>query len=171
MQQQFPKYDLNFLQIWRDQTIPQEIVNEMIHITKVVNELINVSDRETINVTQWCKRADCWKRVKEACGYTLSDSILNCCISHEEELAEKSSARKESKIDAGIEAEKAVFEYGADNWKRVRDFCFSRKLCNLQQQQAIKIAVQIPSKLPTSVQARCLLELLETAMDNGYKYE
>lgn len=171
LQQQFPKYDLNFLQIWRDQTIPQEIVNEMIHITKVVNELINVSDRETINVTQWCKRADCWKRVKEACGYTLSDSILNCCISHEEELAEKSSARKESKIDAGIEAEKAVFEYGADNWKRVRDFCFSRKLCNLQQQQAIKIAVQIPSKLPTSVQARCLLELLETAMDNGYKYE
>lgn len=171
LQQQFPKYDLNFLQIWRDQTIPQEIVNEMIHITKVVNELINVSDRETINVTQWCKRADCWKRVKEACGYTLSDSILNCCISHEEELAEKSSARKESKIDAGIEAEKAVFEYGADNWKRVRDFCFSRKLCNMQQQQAIKIAVQIPSKLPTSVQAKCLLELLETAMDNGYKYE
>lgn len=171
LQQQFPKYDLNFLQIWRDQTIPQEMVNEMIHITKVVNELINVSDRETINVTQWCKRADCWKRVKEACGYTLSDSILNCCISHEEELAEKSSARKESKIDAGIEAEKAVFEYGAENWKRVRDFCFSRKLCNLQQQQAIKIAVQIPSKLPTSVQARCLLELLETAMDNGYKNE
>lgn len=169
LKKQYPKFNLDFLRIWKEQAIPQEIINEMTNITKFVNDSINDPDRETINVTQWCKRAECWKRVQESCEYTISDSILNCCISHDEELAEKASARKDSKIDAGIEAEKAVFEYGVANWIRLFDFCSSKKLGSQQQLQAIKIAIQIPLKLPSSTQAKSLLELLEIAMDNGYK--
>lgn len=169
LKQQYPGYNMDFLRIWREQAIPQEIINEMTNITKLVNDSINAPDRETINVTQWCKRAECWKRVQKSCEYTISDSILNCCISHDEELAEKASARKDSKIDAGIEAEKAVFEYGVENWKRLFDFCFSKKIGSPQQLQAIKIAIQIPLKLPTTAQAKSLLELLEIAMDNGYR--
>ncbi len=169
LKQQYSGFNLDFLRIWREQAIPQEVINEMTHLTKLVNDLINAPDRETINVTQWCKRAECWKRVQESCKYAISDSILSCCISHDEELAEKAYARKDSKIDAGIEAEKEVFEYGAENWKRLFDFCSSKNIFNHQQLQAIKIAIQIPLKLPTSVQAKNLLELLDIAMDNGYK--
>lgn len=169
LKKQYAGFSLDFLRIWREQTIPQEIISEMTHITKLVNESINAPDRETINVTQWCKRAECWKRVQESCEYTISNSILNCCIRHDEELAEKASARKDSKIDAGIEAEKEVFEYGAENWRRLYFFCLPKKLFSQQQLQAIEKATQIPLRLPTSAQAKCLLELLEIAMDNGYK--
>lgn len=169
LKKQYPKFNLDLLRIWREQSIPKEVIDEMVNITKIVNDSINDPDRETINVTQWCKRAECWKRVVESCEYAIGDSILNCCISHDEELAEKASARKDSKIDAGIEAEKAVFEYGVENWKRLFEFCSVNRIYSAQQFQALKIAVQIPTKLPTSAQAKSLLELLDIAMDNGYK--
>ena len=151
LKKQYPKFNLDLLRIWREQSIPKEVINEMVNITKIVNDSINDPDRETINVTQWCKRAECWKRVVESCEYAIGDSILNCCISHDEELAEKASARKDSKIDAGIEAEKAVFEYGVENWKRLFEFCSVNRIFDSQQLQALKIAIQIPSKFPMCI--------------------
>lgn len=170
LSKQYPDYSLDFQRIWRDQKVPQTILNELVNITRFVNESINDPSRQTVNVTQWCKRAECWKRMQETCTYALNPGILDCCIDRREDLSEKAAARKESKADAGIMAEKEAYEYGAENWKRLEEFVRERKITlSPKQAQALRIALQIPNKLPDSSQASLLVKLRESAMNEGFK--
>ena len=57
--------------------------------------------------------------------FGIKTSIIDCCISHEEELSERATARSESKKEAGIMVETMVVNYGADNWKRLHLFVYS----------------------------------------------
>ena len=167
---QYPDYLLDLQRIWRDQCVPQVVLNELVSITRIVNDLINDPNRLTVNVTQWCKKAECWKRVQEQCGYQLSGEILDACIDKREDLAEKAYARKDSREDAGIQAEVEVIEYGAENWQRLSDFVNERKLLtSTKQMTALKIATQIPQKLPNSAQAKLLIDLRELALNEGFK--
>lgn len=172
MSKQYPGYAIDFQKIWRDQKIPSVIMDEMVVITKIVNDEINDSSRETVNVTQWCKRAECWKRMQSNCTYLLRSKILSCCVSHEEELSDRAYARKDSKEDAGIIAENEVFNYGASNWRRLNAFVLERKLIkSYDETKALAIAMQIPNKIPNSFQAKQLIELLNRALDNGFRKE
>ena len=170
LSKQYPEYSLDFQRIWRDQKVPQPILNELVKITKFVNDSINDPTRQTVNVTQWCKRAECWKRMQEGCTYVLGAQILDCCIDRKEELAEKAAARKDSKADEGILAEAEVLEYGVDNWIRLREFVIARKMTLTSKQiMALSIAMQMPDKLPTSAQATLLLTLRDAALNEGFK--
>lgn len=167
---QYPKYAIDFQKIWKHQVIPKQITDEFIHITKLVNDSINDPSRGIANVTQWCKRADCWKRMQATCKYTISASILDCCISHAEELAERASARSDSKKDTGIMVESMVVNYGAANWQRLHAFVLDRKITMLSDTlKALNIAEQLPRKIPNSYQAKLLNALLETALNEGFK--
>lgn len=167
---QYPKYAINFQNIWKHQVIPKQIVDEFIHITKLVNDSINDPTRGIANVTQWCKRADCWKRMLATCKYTISTSILDCCISHAEEMAERASARSDSKKDTGIMLESMVVNYGATNWQRLHAFVLDRKITMLSDTlKALNIAEQLPYRIPNSYQAKLLNALLETALNEGFK--
>lgn len=172
MTKQFPGYSIDFQRIWRDQKVPEVLLDEMKRITKIVNDEINDSSRETVNVTQWCKRAECWKRMQNNCMYSLDSKILSFCVSKDEELAERAYARKDSKEDMAIANETEVFNYGANNWKRLNLFVEQRKLINsYEETKALAIAMQLPNKIPNSFQAKKLIELLNRALDNGFRKE
>ena len=167
---QYPKHAIDFQRIWKTQTIPKQIIREFVSITKFVNESINDPNRGTVNVTQWCKRAECWKRMQESCNYRIDESIIDCCISHDEELSERAFARSDSKKEAGIMVETMVFNYGAENWRRLHDFIIERKLVVTPDTlKAIVIAEQLPVKIPNSYQAKLLGNLLDTALNEGFK--
>lgn len=170
LSKQYPDYAIDFQMIWKRQSIPKQIIDEFIPITKLVNDAINDPNRSTVNVTQWCKRAECWKRVQEQCNYHINTTILDCCISHADELAERAYARKESKIDAGIAIESMVVNYGAENWQRLHTFLQERKVVIASDTlKALTVAEQLPNKIPNSYQAKLLNALLETALNEGFK--
>ncbi len=167
---QYPQYVIDFQRIWKTQTIPKQIIQEFVKITKIVNDALNDPNRSTVNVTQWCKRAECWKRMQDSCNYIIGENIIDCCISREEELSDRASARRDSKKDAGIMVETMVVNYGADNWRRLHDFITERKMVMTSEVlKAIIIAEQIPQRIPNSYQARLLGKMLDAALDEGFK--
>ncbi len=167
---QYPAYAIDFQMIWKRQTIPKQIIAEFIPITKLVNDSINDPTRGTVNVTQWCKRAECWKRMQDTCKYSINASVLDCCISRAEEISERASARSDSKKDTGIMVEAMVGNYGADNWKRLHLFALERKMVvSSDTIKALDIAEQLPRRIPNSYQAKLLNALLEAALNEGFK--
>lgn len=167
---QYPDYAIDFQRIWKRQAIPKQIIDEFISITKLVNDSINNPNRGTVNVTQWCKRSECWKRMQEACRHNIDAGILDYCISHAEELSERASARSDSKKEAGIIVETMVVNYGAENWQRLHSFIVERKLIiSSDTIKALSIAEQLPHKIPNSYQAKLLNALLENALNEGFK--
>ena len=170
LSEQFPQYTLDLQRIWREQSIPNGIRNELIKITRIVNDSINDPSRLTVNVTQWCKRTECWKRMQDACTHSINNKILEYCIDCNAELEERAQAEEACKADADKSAEDDVAQYGAENWSRLQSFVTERDMTlTADEVQALAVAAMMPDKQPTAAQAVILVELREKALDEGYK--
>ncbi|KZL93938.1 AIPR family protein [Clostridium magnum] len=165
---QFPEKEVDLQIIWNRQSVPEAITNELINITKAVFETITDPKRETINVTQWCKRETCWTKVKDN-KILLNAEIEKVLVDKIEIKSAEKNARKDQKMISGIEAQTKVLEYGSENWKNVMDFAIAKKLVTTDVIVALKLAIQMPIKLPNSHQSKKLIELLEQVNSEGYK--
>ena len=160
---------LDLAMIWIRQTVPDVLCSVLLHIAEIVYSLITSEDRKVVNVTQWCKREECWKYVLAHMSYKLPDEIDSCLCSTDAQKSQERSARKVQRIDSGVEYQKRVLEHDALFWGRLAQFAASERLLNESSASALKLAVRLPEKLPNSVQCAKLLELLEAAKSEGFK--
>ena len=86
----------------------------------------------------------------------------------EAKTAEK-FAKKEQRITNDINAQVEVVKYSADDWKRLSEFAVNNHLVGSVDIAALSIACKIPLKIPNSVQSKKLLELLDRAVQEGFK--
>jgi len=168
LQKQYPDHDLDLLMIWNRQEVPELVTNELAKITKQVFDVITDPNRETINVTQWCKRDSCWKRL-QTCEIVLNNDIQKLLISVSEKKTVDRDAKKKQKFISDVEAQVKVLEYGAGFWIQVNSFSQNKCLGSPDLMAALKCAMQMPSKLPNTYQSIKLLELLEMAESEGFK--
>lgn len=166
---QYPDQDIDLMMIWNKQSIPQSIEEQLINISKYVNSRITDDSRPTANVTQWCKRDDCWKDIKKNCDIELTPSIKKVLISNDEIKKERKDAQKDQRIVSDMEAQAKVIEYGADFWKKAYGFTITKKIATPSIIIAIKVAMAIPAKIPNPVQSKALLEHLDLIQQNGFK--
>jgi len=131
--------------------------------------LLNLTDphRKVANVTQWCKRAECWENIKTI-KYRLPEELGNCLITTDAEKAAQRSAKKDQKITNDINAQVEVLKYSADQWKKLSEFAVMNHLATPTDVSALAIACRIPEKLPNTVQSKKLLELLKKADNEGF---
>lgn len=169
IKKQFPDKDLDLQLIWNRQKVPDVVTNELVRITKYVFDTITDPSRETINVTQWCKRDNCWAQVKK-CDIVLSDDLEVVLLDTSETKAAERDAKKDQKLISEVEAQTKVLEYGAAYWKAVEAFVRTKRIAvSPEQNKALKYAVMIPLQFPSAYQSVKLLQLLEEAKANGFK--
>lgn len=126
--------------------------------------------RKVINVTQWCKRLECWEGVK-ALAYELPQELQSCLISTGEIRSAEKSAKKEQKITNDINAQVKVIKYSAEIWKHISEFAVMRHLVSPADVTALTVACKIPEKLPNSYQSKRLLALLDKVKEEGFNLE
>ena len=83
IEKQFPGEHLDLMAIWSRQSVPSVVTRALETITGVVFHAITDPKRETINVTQWCKRDACWTAVKKT-DVVLPAGMKNVLTSREE---------------------------------------------------------------------------------------
>ncbi|OAZ98623.1 hypothetical protein A9G50_03690 [Klebsiella quasipneumoniae subsp. similipneumoniae] len=76
IKKQFNNKDLDLISIWSRQAVPNTVQQTLIDLSEKVYFKITDSTRSVENVTQWCKREECWNSVKNI-SYILPDSIEN----------------------------------------------------------------------------------------------
>lgn len=165
---QFPDHDLDLLMIWNRQSVPDTVTDALIKITKLVFDVITDDSRESINVTQWCKRENCWKAVKDK-SIKLSNEFLKVLINKNDDRKAQSEAKADQKIVSDLEAQKKVLELGAEYWKKVNAFVSAKRIILPEAMTGLKYAMQIPNAFPSGYQSVKLLELLELAENEGFK--
>ena len=126
--------------------------------------------RSIINVTQWCKKQDCWDSVKKIV-YILPKEIEICLTDNSTAKAAERQAKKDQRMTNDINSEVEVVKYPADFWKRLTKFVVEHHLIDLRDQKALTIACSIPERIPNAVQSKRLLAILEKAKDEGFKDE
>lgn len=168
LMKQFPHQALDLQMVWNKQEVPDVISNQMGILAKNVLDSITDPSRGVANVTQWCKREACWIRIKEL-DIVLDESIELVLIDSANARTEAKRAKKDQKLVTGIEAQTKVVNYGADYWKRLLAFIAEKKIPFHSEVDALKIACNMPTKLPNAVHSQKLLVLLDKAVSEGWK--
>ncbi|WDV26951.1 AIPR family protein [Aeromonas caviae] len=164
------KVNIDFLDVWNMQKVPQVLENTISIVSKAVNDDIINPPPGISNISEWCKKDACWARIQdrtETLINLLSSDFYERLLSFDEQSVNMRSAKQTQRIDNGIEAQKKVLAVPAVEWKRIHQLLNEKGLLTPKQDSVLKVAMQIPSKCPTEKQSLALLEIIENGSLEG----
>src|SRR6185295_7046111 len=92
----------DFEQLWKLQALPPALEPVLAHLAKQVFNVVVSPPGENANVTEWCKREDCWKSVR-SCGASLDRAVIPFLLAREAEAEERKDARREQTMTTKLE--------------------------------------------------------------------
>lgn len=161
---------LNFQKIWNEQAISPVLESTIAIVASRVNDDLLRPMPGISNISEWAKREACWTRMIEKMdefSALLPDEFEDECLSRDEQLSEKRAARNTQKMDNGIEAQAKAFAVPRQKWIDIQDILMSKRLLSPKEIGVLKIAIQMPIKIPTDKQCAVLLNTLEKARREG----
>lgn len=168
IQVQFPKRDLDLIGIWTRQTVPVAVQNALIELSEYVYNKLTDPKRGVENVTQWCKREGCWSSV-QSIEYKLPSEIDDCLVGQQALKTVTKDAKADRRIEMDADAMTKVVEILPDQWRKAMDFATSKHMTTPEEHMALRIACQLPLKVPTPAQSKKLIALLERLYEEGFK--
>ena len=168
IKKQYPKQDLDLVSIWTRQVVPDTVKKVLIELSEIVYEKLTDPSRAIENVTQWCKREGCWTSILSI-NYVLPNEIKNCLISLDEIKTAKKDAIKDQRIVSETDVMTKIVKIPAESWRNALNFATSKQLISPDETIALRIASQIPNKLPSPWQCKKLLIVLERLQEEGFK--
>ncbi len=159
---------IDFLRIWNTQAIPSELESQLIKTAKEVFDFITRDDRTTLNVTEWAKKEECWKRA-EVFDFTLLSTFTDTLISEGDEQVEKEIAQKDQKVSNQISAEIELINLGADYWKKVLDFGRNDRLLSEMEDGLLNVAAsfEVTGRIPSDKQAKLIMQIHNRLYEEG----
>lgn len=157
---------IDFMGVWNAQAVDDVLKNAIRFVSGVVNEDITRPADGVSNISEWCKREACWTRMQDRIEFVvdhLPSEVYDRLVSLDELNAAVRSAKHTQRIDNGIAAQKEVLDIRADQWVKIYRSLSERKLLTEKEGGVLKIAMQIPAKIPTEKQSVLLLEVLRKA--------
>ena len=164
----YPKRELDLTGIWTRQIVPVAVQTALIELSELVYDKLTDPQRGVENVTQWCKREGCWKSVQDVL-YELHSNIEDCLIGQDDMRAVARDAKADRRIELDADAMTKVVEISSVQWRTIMDFATSKRMVNPEELTALRIACQLPLKVPTPTQSKKLIVLLERLYEEGFK--
>ena len=161
---------IDFMRIWNAQTLHPSLIDALTASSLFVNQHIIEPPPGIANITEWCKQDACWQRIHAQVTQlesALSQDFLNELVSQEEHEAAKRDAKSTQKIDDGIAVQKQVFEVPVEKWTMILDEGIRKKFLTPKEVGILRIAQQIPARVPTEKQSAVLIAVLEKAGEEG----
>lgn len=168
IQAQFPKRDLDLMGIWTRQAVPAAVQSVLAELSGYVYEKLTDPKRGIENVTQWCKREGCWNSV-QCIEYKLPSEIEDCLAGQDTMRTIVKEARADRRIEMDTDVMTKVVEISPDQWRCAMSFASQKRMITPEELTALRIACQLPLKVPTPIQSKKLVALLERLYEEGFK--
>jgi hypothetical protein len=168
------KQSIDFLGVWNAQMVDTVLEGAIAMVSGVVNDDITNPPQGISNISEWCKREACWTRIQarvETIASALPQIFYDRLVSLDEQSVTVRSAKQTQRIDDGIDAQKKVLTVPAIEWNRIRKALMEKNLLTPKEDGVLKVAAQIPSKLPTEKQCLVLLDILNKGRTEGVVVE
>ncbi len=164
----YPKQDLDLLGIWTRQMVPVIVQNILKELSELVYSKLTDPAREVENVTQWCKREGCWNSV-QSIDYNLPIEIESCLIGKDELRNAVRDAKADMRIEKDTDVMTRIVEIQEEQWQNVMSYATSKRMVSPEELTALKIACQLPLKVPNPVQCKKLIAVLDRLYEEGFK--
>lgn len=163
---------IDFLKIWNGQQLDSTLENAITVVAGAVHEDIISPPMGISNITEWCKREACWTQILDRLNVIarlLPPDFFDRLVSLDDQIITERSAKQVQRIDNGIEAQTAVLAISAAKWANLHQLLHEKGSLTPKESGVLKVAMQIPMKLPTEKQCLVLLEILEKGRLEGVK--
>ncbi len=169
VRRRYPNHMFDFQKIWKAQHMSPLLVKTFEKLcASISREITKEAVGRTKNITEWCKKADCWEEVKRNVEVDL-EGIKEFLVEkgqYNNELKEaKSAQRIANKINLQIEA----VNKGAKFWKDVFDWGTSNGVLFSVDRDIVKKASEMDKtgKPPSEKQAKRLFEIIQNLEKEG----
>ncbi len=160
---------LDMISIWKSQSLPDEILRNLLDIAKKTNEVIKDTPLHITNIGEWCKKADCWENLRQT-DIQFSTGVENLLIDPSIAKERKKEAADMQSIDNGIEAQRYVFDKTDKYWKKMQAWNKASFALSHKEKSILDIAAAIPLKIPTEKQCITLLDVERKAIEEGFHF-
>jgi len=137
-------------------------------IAKRVFEVLIHPDAGIQNVTEWSKKEACWTRVAATTPPVLK-AFLDLITDRSEVKQRKKAAARTQRVDDGISAQAEVVKMPGSYWKSLLDWGLAHRAVAPDEAAGLKIAAQIPNKIPNEVHSKKILQALARAEEEGFE--
>ncbi|MDD6152826.1 MAG: AIPR family protein [Elusimicrobia bacterium] len=159
-----PKYELDFMRIWNEQTIFSELREQIEILCTQVYEFIT-GDRGTENVTEWCKREACWMKAQSQ-QWEITPAFLDTLILQEEQKVHEKEAKEERQVNNEVDLYSAILQRGMPYWEQVYQWGAARNLLSSQEMTYLKYA--ITGRLPNNIRVlKSIVQIRERLIEDG----
>ena len=110
------KKEIDYLSFWNKQAIPDFYYSDIARIAKLVFDIIYDDSRSTANIETYCKKEECWKKVKEK-QYSLSDHVVDALLSSLEKKVADTAAEKDQKTTNAVVDVINIYNKGVAYWE------------------------------------------------------
>lgn len=165
LQTKYSKFAYNYKYVWQHQELAPAIKQELTKMSKFIFEQITDDSREIMNVSEWCKKEACWKRIKST-EYEFSRDTLSCFSLVEEVEQDRKDATQDQKIEDGCNAIMEVYNKGAEYWSNVILWAEQRRLLTFDERSILKLAAN--NKILSDKQSKRALEVLNKVRIEGF---
>lgn len=164
------KESIDFLRVWDTQMIDSVLEDAIAVVAREVSDDITKPPPGISNISEWSKREACWTKLQERIDTItklLPKEFYDRLASIDEQTAVARSAKQIQRMDNGIEAQKKVLLVPAVEWGRLHQLLLEKGLLTQKEEGVLKIAMRIPSKMPTEKQSLLLLDILDKSRMEG----
>lgn len=164
------KAGVDYQRIWVAQAVDEVLSEALVAIATAVNEDIIRPPQGISNISEWCKREGCWARLLDQAdniAKLLPEAFWTGLASVEDNRHEAKTARQTQKIDNGIEVQRQVFAVPPAQWSAILREGSNRRLLTPKEMGILRIAAQMPTKIPTEKQSAVLIQILDRAIEEG----
>ena len=169
--EQYEEKSLNLQQIWNNQRVPEVLEGQLAVISKHIFYFITDEKRPIANVTEWCKKEQCWKELISK-PFRLNSQIESCLIDKSNEQQAAHDSKKEQSMINRIEAQKEVVSMGPEYWSNMLAWGKDRNLLNDIDISFIMSATKIHSgRIPSEKQCQKILNIHAKMKEEGFYVE
>jgi hypothetical protein len=163
------KTAVDFDRIWTQQAISSAMRSALVVSAKSAHDVIMNPPAGTRNISEWAKHQGCWAQVSKQI-VPWPGEWVDELLSNDEQQSERSQAVKEQKVLNGIQAQTAVFNAGAELWRDILQWGNERRLLSTTDLGCLRVATQLPVRVPTEKQSMRILDALHRLHEEGCQF-
>jgi len=167
-------YSFNFDIIWNYQKVPEELLEIFNTITyEVFLEITAEHSHRTRNVTEWCKKEDCWKEMIVNIKYDFPEEVEQLLQHKSVTIKKEKEAAKEQKLVTKLNKQIEVVRLGENFWRKVLEYGEAKKKLFAKEHDLIKLASRMESsgKVPSEKQSILILNILDKMKLEGFNLD
>jgi hypothetical protein len=162
----FGKMHFNFETIWENQSVPNDLIEELNKIAMSVHLCLLSPNSRYGNVSVFAKKKDCWESVKRI-NFDNIEIDQKYFIEQDEYKKIKKEDIKNKNFDEGLDKEILVFKTDYTVWAKLKVFYSNEGLSDFQIRTLKKYSLANNS-IPTQNETNTLFKLLIDAKKSGF---